>query len=185
VTAITHRSDAIYPTTVVGRFPKEDVYLAKATERLFLPVIRTVVPEVADLDLPMFGVFHNWAFVSIRKTHPYQARKVMHALWGLGQMMYTKYLVVVDETVNVHDYQEVLWRVGAEADPARDTVLTTGPADVLDHAAPADRPPGKLGIDATRKWPEETAGRPWPEPIVPDPAVVERVTRRWKEYGLG
>ena len=184
VTAITHRRDAIYPTTVVGRYPKEDCWLAKATERLFLPVIRTFVPEVVDLNLPLFGVFHNWAFVSIRKTHPYQARKVMHALWGLGQMMYTKYLVVVDETVNVQDTDEVLWRVGAEADPRRDTVLTTGPADVLDHAAPLDAPPGKLGIDATRKLPEEAGGRPWPEPIVPDPEAAARVARRWKEYGF-
>ena len=184
VTAVTHRADAIYPATVVGRFPKEDGYLAKATERLFLPLIRTVLPEVVDLDLPMFGVFHNWAFVSIRKTHPHQARKVMHALWGMGQMMYTKFLVVVDEGVNVHDPEEVFWRVGAEADPRRDLVVTTGPADVLDHAAPADGPAGKVGIDATRKWPEEAPGRPWPEPIAPDPEVVERVTRRWAEYGL-
>jgi len=184
VTAITHRADAIYPTTVVGRYPKEDCYLAKATERLFLPVIRTVVPEVVDLALPLFGVFHNWAFVSIRKTHPWQARKVMHALWGLGQMMYTKFLVVVDETVNVQDAEEVLWRVGAEADPRRDLVVTTGPADVLDHAAPALGPPGKLGIDATRKLPEEVGGRPWPDPIEPDPDVTRRVTRRWKEYGF-
>ena len=136
VTAITHRADAIYPTTVVGRFPKEDCYLAKTTERLFLPVIRTFVPEVVDLNLPLFGVFHNWAFVSIRKTHPHQAHKVMHALWGLGQMMYTKFLVVVDADVNVQNPEEVLWRVGAEADPKRDAILTTGPADVLDHAAP-------------------------------------------------
>jgi len=184
VTAVTHRADAIYPATVVGRFPKEDGYLAKATERLFLPLIRTVLPEVVDLDLPMFGVFHNWAFVSIRKTHPHQARKVMHALWGMGQMMYTKFLVVVDEGVNVHDPEEVFWRVGAEADPRRDLVVTTGPADVLDHAAPADGPAGKVGIDATRKWPEEAPGRPWPDPIVPDPEVVERVTRRWAEYDL-
>ncbi|MBE3134131.1 MAG: menaquinone biosynthesis decarboxylase, partial [Acidobacteria bacterium] len=174
VTAVTHRRDAIYPTTVVGRFPKEDCWLAKATERLFLPVIRTFVPELVDLNLPMFGVFHNWAFVSIRKTHPYQARKVMHALWGLGQMMYTKFLVVVDEHVNVQDTDEVLWRVGAEADPRRDVVATTGPADVLDHAAPAAAPPGKLGIDATRKLPEETGGQPWPEPIASDPAVSDR-----------
>ena len=184
VTAITHRRDAIYPTTVVGRFPKEDAYLAKATERLVLPLLRTVVPELVDLALPVFGVFHNWAFASIRKTYPGQARKVMHALWGLGQMMYTKYLVIIDENVNVHDTEEVLWRVGAEADPRRDTVLTEGPADVLDHAAPKGAAAGKLGIDATRKLPEETGGLAWPDPIVPDPETTERVTRRWKEYGL-
>ena len=184
VTAITHRRDAIYPTTVVGRFPKEDAYLAKTTERLFLPVLRTFVPELADLALPMFGVFHNWAFVSIRKTYPQQARKVMHALWGLGQLMYTKYLVVVDENVNVHDTEEVLWRVGAEADPRRDTVLAEGPADVLDHAAPKTGAAGKLGIDATRKLPEEVGGQAWPDSIVPDPEMTDRVTRRWKDYGF-
>ena len=184
VTAVTHRRDAIYPATVVGRYPKEDAYLAKATERLFLPVIRTVVPEVVDLNLPMFGVFHNWAFVSIRKTHPHQAHKVMHALWGMGQMMYTKFLVVVDADVNVQDAQEVFWRVGAEADPRRDLVVTTGPADVLDHAAPAGGPAGKVGIDATRKLPEEAPGRPWPDAIRQDSDVADRVSRRWAEYGF-
>jgi len=184
VTAVTHRRDAIYPATVVGRYPKEDLYLAKATERLFLPVIRTVLPEVVDLNLPIFGVFHNWALVSIRKTHPHQARKVMHALWGMGQMMYTKFLVVVDADVNVQDVQEVFWRVGAEADPRRDLVVTTGPADVLDHAAPAGEAAGKVGIDATRKLPEEAPGRPWPDPVRQDPDVAGRVSQRWDEYGL-
>jgi 4-hydroxy-3-polyprenylbenzoate decarboxylase len=184
VTAITHRKDAIYPTTVVGRFPKEDAYLAKTTERLFLPVIRALVPEVVDLALPMFGVFHNWAFVSICKSHPYDAHKVMHALWGLGQMKYTKFIVIVDENVNVHNYEEVLWRVGAEADPRRDTLITTGPADVLDHAAPKNGPPGKLGIDATRKLPQEVGGQAWPEPIASDPETAARVAQRWKEYGF-
>jgi 4-hydroxy-3-polyprenylbenzoate decarboxylase len=200
VTAVTHRADAVYPATVVGRFPKEDCYLAKATERIFLPVIRTVVPEVVDINLPLFGVFHNWAFVSIRKTRPGQAREVMRSLREMGQLAYTKFLVVVDEGVNVHDTDEVLWRVGAEADPRRDTCLETGPADVLDHAAPAPpgsrragtspgrRPAGgeggKLGIDATRKLPEEVGGRPWPEPLAPDPDTAARVTRRWQDYGL-
>jgi 4-hydroxy-3-polyprenylbenzoate decarboxylase len=184
VTAVTHRRDAIYPTTVVGRFPKEDAYLAKATERLFLPAVRAIVPEVVDLALPMFGVFHNWAFVSIRKSHPFDAHKVMHALWGLGQMKYTKYLVVVDEGVNVHDSAEVFWRMGTESDPRRDTVLAAGPADVLDHAAPRSGAPGKLGIDATRKLPEETGGQPWPDPIASDPDTAARVTRRWTEYDL-
>ena len=184
VTAVTHRRDAIYPATVVGRYPKEDLYLAKATERLFLPVIRTVLPEVVDLNLPIFGVFHNWAFVSIRKTHPHQARKVMHALWGMGQMRYTKFLVVVDADVNVQDAQEVFWRVGAEADPRRDTLLATGPADVLDHAAPAGGEGGKLGFDATRKLPEEVGGQAWPEPLASDPDTAARVTRRWQEYGF-
>ncbi len=184
VTAVTHRADAVYPATVVGRFPKEDCYLAKATERIFLPVIRTVVPEVVDINLPLFGVFHNWAFVSIRKTRPGQAREVMRAIWGLGQLAYTKFLVVVDEGVNVHDTDEVLWRVGAEADPRRDTLLLDGRADVLDHAAPPGGEGGKLGIDATRKLPEEVGGRPWPEPLASDPDTAARVTRRWQEYGL-
>jgi len=184
VTAITHRHDAIYPTTVVGRYPKEDCFLAKATERLFLPAIRTLVPEVVDLNLPLFGVFHNWALVSIRKTRPGQAREVMQALWQMGQMRYTKFLVIVDETVNVQDVEEVLWRVGAEADPRRDVVVADGPADVLDHAAPASGPAGKLGVDATRKLPEEAPGKPWPDPIASDPDVAERVKRRWREYGF-
>jgi len=184
VTAVTHRADAIYPATVVGRFPKEDCYLAKATERLFLPVIRTLRPEVVDLNLPLFGVFHNWAMVSIRKTRAHQAREVMHALWAMGQMKYTKFLVLVDEGVDVQDVEEVFWRVGAEVDPQRDLVATTGPADVLDHAAPADGPAGKVGIDATRKWPEEAPGREWPEPIRSDPEVARRVARRWAEYGF-
>ncbi len=184
VSAVTHRADAIYPATVVGRFPKEDCYLAKATERIFLPVIRTVVPEVVDLALPLFGVFHNWAFVSIRKTRPGQAREVMRALWQMGQLAYTKFLVVVDESVNVHNTDEVLWRVGAEADPRRDTLLETGRADVLDHAAPAGGEGGKLGIDATAKLAEEVGGRAWPEPLAPDPTTADRVTRRWKEYGF-
>ena len=184
VTAVTHRRDAIYLATVVGRFPKEDCYMAKATERLFLPIIRTLLPEVVDLNLPMFGVFHNWALVSIRKTHAHQARKVMHALWGMGQMMYTKFLVVVDEGVDVQNVGEVFWRVGAEADPQRDLVVTTGPADVLDHAAPASGAAGKVGIDATRKWSEEVGGREWPEPIRSDPDVADRVARRWAEFGF-
>ncbi|HUX02538.1 MAG TPA: menaquinone biosynthesis decarboxylase [Phycisphaerae bacterium] len=184
VSAVTHRADAVYPATVVGRFPKEDCYLAKATERIFLPVIRTVVPEVVDLALPLFGVFHNWAFVSIRKHRPGQAREVMRALWGMGQLAYTKFLVIVDESVNVHDTEEVLWRVGAEADPRRDTVLETGRADVLDHAAPSGGEGGKLGIDATRKLPQEVGGRAWPEPLAPDPDTAARVTRRWREYGF-
>jgi 4-hydroxy-3-polyprenylbenzoate decarboxylase len=183
VTAITHRRDAIYPATVVGRFPKEDCFLAKASERLFLPVTRMLVPEVVDMNLPLFGVFHNWALVSIRKTRPGQARGVMQALWQMGQMKYTKYLVIVDEHVNVQDAEEVLWRVGAEAAPRRDTVLADGPADVLDHAAPGALG-GKLGIDATRKLPEETGGKPWPDAVAPDPEVAERVRRRWQEFGF-
>jgi len=184
VSAVTHRADAIYPATVVGRFPKEDCYLAKATERIFLPILRAAVPELVDLNLPLFGVFHNWALVSIRKTRPGQAREVMQALWRMGQLAYTKFLVVVDADVNVHDVEEVLWRVGAEADPRRDTLLQSGPADVLDHAAPEGGEGGKLGIDATAKLAEETGGRAWPEPLVSDPATADRVTRRWREYGF-
>jgi 4-hydroxy-3-polyprenylbenzoate decarboxylase len=186
VTAITHRQDAIYPATVVGRFPKEDLYLAKATERLFLPLMQAKAPEIVDVNLPPFGAFHNWAFVSIRKTRPGQARRVMEALWAMGQMKYTKFLVIVDADVNVQDVEEVLWRVGAEADPKRDTLVAIGPADVLDHAAPQDgrRQGGKLGLDATRKLPDEVGGQAWPEPLRPDPETVRLVTQRWAEYGL-
>ena len=187
VTAITHRRDAIYPTTVVGRFPKEDLYLAKTTERLFLPLVQARVPQVVDLNLPPFGAFHNWAFVSIRKTEPGDARRVMDALWATGQMKYTKFLAVVDADVNVHDLQEVLWRIGTEVDPKRDTLVTTGPADVLDHAAPQDgrQEGGKIGLDATRKLPDEVGGQVWPEPLRPDGETARRVTERWAEYGFG
>ena len=184
VTAITHRRNPIYPTTIVGKPPQEDYYLGKATERIFLPLLKMIVPDIIDYDLPMFGVFHNCAFIKIRKEYPYHARKVMHAVWGAGQMAWTKMLIVVDEDVDVHNQDDVLFHVAANVDPRRDTVIVDGPLDILDHAAPALGAGSKLGIDATRKWSGEGTVRDWPAEITMDPAMVEKVTRRWKEYGF-
>jgi 4-hydroxy-3-polyprenylbenzoate decarboxylase len=184
VTAVTMRRDAIYPSIVVGKPPQEDAWLGKATERIFLPAVRTTVPEIVDYDLPVAGVFHNMAIVSIRKQFPGHAAKVMHALWGLGMLSLTKCVVVVDAEVDVHDYEQVLFYAGANVDPKRDVVLSEGPLDHLDHAPERQFVGGKLGIDATAKWPEEGA-RPWPPEIEMSDEIKELVTRRWAEYGIG
>jgi 4-hydroxy-3-polyprenylbenzoate decarboxylase len=184
VTCITHRTDAIYPATVVGKPPMEDCYLAKATERIFLPLIQLQLPEIVDINLPIEGVFHNVGVISIRKSYAGQARKVMNAVWGLGQMMFTKIIVVVDEDVNVHDLGEVLWRLGNNIDPRRDVLFTEGPVDVLNHASPEPNFGSKMGIDATRKLPEEGHPRRWPADVVMRREIVELVQSRWREYGL-
>lgn len=165
LTCITHRRNAIYPSTIVGRPPMEDGYLGKATERIFLPLIRMMVPEIVDLNLPIAGAFHNLAIVAIRKQYPGHARKVMHAIWGLGQLSNTKTVLVVDEEVNVHDLDEVIWRVGNHIDPERDAQFTLGPVDVLDHASRLPAYGSKMGIDATKKWPGEGFTREWPDEI--------------------
>ncbi|MCP5516878.1 MAG: UbiD family decarboxylase [Verrucomicrobiales bacterium] len=175
VTAITHRKDAIYPATIVGAPPMEDFYMGSASVELFLPVFRMNFPEIVDIALPAEGVFHNLVFVSIRKTYPMQAYKIMHGLWGMGQMMFTKYLVVVDDDVNVHDTREVLFRLCANTDPQRDSIFTKGPADVLDHATTMVGAGSKLGIDATRKLPGEGFHRDWPPLIRMDDAVRTRI----------
>lgn len=157
VTAITHRRNPVFPATIVGLPPQEDYFLGKATERLFLPLLRTVVPDIIDYDLPMFGAFHNAAFLKIRKEYPLHARRVMHAIWGAGQMSWTKTIVVVDEDVDVHDSNAVLRAVAEHCEPARDSELVRGPVDILDHAAPFLGVSGKLGLDGTRKTtPAET-----------------------------
>jgi 4-hydroxy-3-polyprenylbenzoate decarboxylase len=184
VTCITHRKTPIYPTTIVGRPPMEDVYLGKATERLFLPLVRVTLPEIVDMNLPAHGVFHNLAIISIKKEYPAQARKVMHALWGLGQMMFTKTLIVVDHDVNVHDLAEVTWIVGNHIDPKRDTVFVEGPVDVLDHAAPLLGFGSKIGIDATRKWRSEGFEREWPDAIVMDEKTKKYIDSIWGKLGL-
>ncbi|MBI4328367.1 MAG: menaquinone biosynthesis decarboxylase [Chloroflexi bacterium] len=184
VTAVTHRRDAIYPTIIVGRPPQEDYWMGKATERLFLPIIQMVVPEVADMNMPAEGVFHNLVVVSIKKEFPGHAQKVAHALWGLGLMMLAKAIVVVDHNVNVHDLSEVAWRVTNNIDARRDVFFAEGPVDDLDHAGSAPRFASKLGIDATRKGRGELGGREWPPDIVMAPEMVALVERRWKEYGL-
>lgn len=184
VTAITHRRNPIYPTTIVGKPPQEDFYLGKATERIFLPLLKLMIPDIIDYDLPMFGVFHNCAFIKIRKDYPYHARKVMHAVWGAGQMAWTKMIVVVDEHVDVHSVDDVMFHMAANVDPRRDTVIVDGPLDILDHAAPAMGAGSKLGIDATKKWLGEGQVRDWPDEIVMDDATVAQVSRRWREYGF-
>ncbi len=183
VEAITMRRDAIYPSIVVGKPPQEDAWLGKATERIFLPAVRAAVPEVVDYDLPVAGAFHNCCIVSIRKAYPGHARKVMHAIWGLGMLSLTKTVVVVDAHVDVHDYEQVAFYVGANVDPARDVVLSDGPADHLDHAAARQFTSGKLGIDATAKTPAEGA-RPWPQEIEMSAEIRALVDRRWPEYGI-
>jgi 4-hydroxy-3-polyprenylbenzoate decarboxylase len=184
VTAMTMRADAIYPSIVVGKPPAEDAWLGKATERIFLPAIRMSVPEIVDYDLPVAGAFHNCVIVSIRKAFPGQAQKVMHAIWGLGLLSLTKSVVVVDEHVNVHDYNEVFFRVTANVDPQRDVLLSEGPLDHLDHAPTRQFYGGKIGIDATHKGPMEGT-REWPEEILMSDEVRELVDRRWSEYGIG
>src|SRR5215212_10818509 len=176
LTAMTMRRDAIYPSIVVGKPPQEDAWLGKATERIFLPAIRMSVPEIVDYDLPVAGVFHNCCIVSIRKSYPGHAQKVMHAIWGLGLLSLTKSVVVVDEWVDVHDYEEVFFRVCANVDPKRDILLSEGPLDQLDHAPALESYGGKLGIDATHKGPAEGA-RPWPDEIVMSDEVKALVDR--------
>ncbi len=184
ITCITHRRDAIYPATIVGKPPMEDCYMGKATERIFLPLLKMQLPEVTDMDLPLFGVFHNFAFVAIDKAYPFHARKVMHAIWGLGQMMFTKFIIVVDKDVNVHDVDEVLWKVGNNVSPQRDITFVEGPLDVLDHASALPCFGSKMGIDATKKWPEENHPREWPDEIRMSPEIAALVERRWQEYGI-
>ena len=177
VTAITHRKDAVYPATIVGIPPMEDFYMGGASVQLFLPIFKMNFPEIVDIALPAEGVFHNLVFVSIRKTYPMQAYKIMHGLWGMGQMMFTKYIVVVDDDVDVHNTSEVLFRLCANTDPQRDSLFTKGPADVLDHATSEVAMGTKLGIDATRKLPGEGFKRPWPPLIKMDESVKAKVEK--------
>ena len=175
VTAITHRKDAIYPATIVGMPPMEDFYIGGASVKLFLPVFKMTFPEIVDIALPAEGVFHNLVFVSIKKTYPMQAYKVMHGLWGMGQMMFSKYIVVVDADVNVHNTSEVLFHLCANTDPQRDSQFTKGPSDVLDHATSEMAMGSKLGIDATKKLRGEGFKRTWPPLIRMDAAVKGKV----------
>jgi 4-hydroxy-3-polyprenylbenzoate decarboxylase len=184
LTAVTMRRDAIYPSIVVGVPPQEDAWLGKATERIFLPAVKMSVPEIVDYDLPVAGAFHNCAIVSIRKAFPGHAKKVMHAIWGLGMLSLTKAVVVVDEHVDVHDYEQVFFYVGANVDPKRDVLISEGPLDHLDHAPTLQFQGGKIGIDATAKGPAEGT-RPWPEEIRMTDEVRALVDRRWAEYGIG
>jgi len=184
LTAVTRRARPIYPTTIVGRPPQEDYWLGKATERLFLPIMKMMLPEIVDVNMPAEGVFHNLVIVSIKKRYPGQARKVMTALWGMGLMMLAKIILVVSEHVNVHDLSEVAWRATGNIDPKRDLMIIEGPMDDLDHAALRHRYGGKLGIDATEKGPLDDVAQAWPDEIVMTDEIRELVTRRWKDYGL-
>jgi len=184
ITCITHRKDAIYPATIVGKPPMEDCYIAKATERIFLPIIQKQFPEIVDINLPMEGVFHNIAIVSIDKRYPGHARRVMYALWGMGQMSFTKMIVVVDKEVDVQNPGEVVWKIGNNVDPKRDVVIVEGPLDVLEHASDIPAYGGKMGIDATKKWRSEGFLREWPDEIVMSEEIKKLVEKRWKEYGF-
>ena len=175
ITAITHRRDAVYPATIVGVPPMEDFYMGSASVKLFLPIFKMNFPEIVDIALPAEGVFHNLVFVSIKKTYPMQAYKIMHGLWGMGQMMFTKFIVIVDAGVNVHNTSEVLFHLTANTDPQRDSIFTKGPSDVLDHATSEIAVGSKLGIDATKKLPGEGFKRNWPPLIKMDEAVRQKI----------
>ncbi len=184
VACITHRKDMIYPATIVGKPPMEDCYMGKATERIFLPLIRLDFPEIKDINLPMEGVFHNFAIISIKKSYPGHAKKIISGLWGKGQMMFAKLLIVVDDDVDVQDLSYTAWRVLNNVDWKRDTVFADGPLDALDHAANWPRYGSKMGIDATRKTREEGMMRDWPDEIFMSEEIKKLVDSRWKEYGI-
>ena len=184
VTAVTHRKDAVYPTTIVGRPPMEDGYMGYAIERMFLPLMQKTLPEIVDYHMPLEGVFHNLMIVAIDKRYPHHARKVMHGIWGLGQAAFTKVIVVVDADVDVRSPGEVAWKALANIDPGRDLELVTGPAETLDHASRMPWWGSKVGIDATRKWREEGFDRRWPGEIVMSSEVKARVDALWPELGI-
>lgn len=184
VTCVTHKRNAVYPATIVGKPPMEDCYMAKATERLFLPLLRLIVPEVLDMDLPLSGVFHNCAIISMRKRYPGQVQKVLNSLWGLGQMMYTKMIIVVDAEIDVHDLQTVMWKVFNNIDGRRDIIFSDGPLDALDHASPRPLYGTRVGIDATKKTAFDGHTRPWPDDIVMSDSVKQKIDSIWDDLGL-
>ena len=184
VTCVTQRQEPIYATTIVGPPPMEDYFMGKAIERIFLPLMRMQLPEVRDIAMPAEGVFHNLILVSMRKSYPGHARKVMHAIWGTGQAMFSKCIVVVDEEVDVQNVREVAWKALNNIDPQRDIEFALGPVDSLDHSSRLPNFGSKMGIDATRKWPTEGFTRPWPGLIEMSPEVKKRVDELWKSAGL-
>ena len=181
---ITRKKNPVYPTTIVGKPPMEDCYLGKATERIFLPLIKIQCPEIVDINFPLEGVFHNCVIVSIKKAYPKHAHKIMNSLWGLGQMMYTKMIIVVDENIDPKDISTVAWKVFNNIDPKRDLVISDGPLDALDHASDTPFYGSRLGVDATKKWPSEGHSRPWPDDIEMSNEIKEKVDKRWSEYGI-
>ena len=184
ITCMTHRKDPVYAATIVGKPPMEDAWMGKAVERIFLPLMRLTLPEIVDINLPVEGVFHNLMIVSIRKSYAGHARKVMNGIWALGQAMFTKCIVVVDEDCDVQDVGEVVLRAANNIDPQRDIEFTLGPVDSLDHAARLPNYGSKMGIDATRKWKAEGFERPWPPMIEMDAATKARVDAIWKKLGI-
>ncbi len=185
ITCVTHRKNPIYATTIVGPPPMEDFYMGKAIERIFLPLMRLQLPEVRDVCMPAEGIFHNLILVAIRKSYPGHARKVMHAIWGLGQAMFSKCIVVVDEDVDVQNVREVAWKALNNIDPERDIQFVMGPVDSLDHSSRLPNYGSKMGVDATKKWPGEGFTRPWPDVIRMPDEVRRRVDQLWKKAGLG
>ncbi len=184
VTTITHRKNPIYPTTMVGRPPTEDFFMGKAAERIMLPILQMALPEIVDMNMPAEGAFHNLLIVSMRKEYPGHAQKVMHALWGIGLLMLTKTIIVVDHDVNVQDPSEVAWRVTNNINPATDITFAEGPIDDLDHATPIPKFGSKMGIDATAKGITDGRSREWPPDIVMSEEIKTLVDHRWKEYGF-
>jgi 4-hydroxy-3-polyprenylbenzoate decarboxylase len=184
VTTITRKKNPVYPATVVGKPPMEDCYLAKATERIFLPLLKFMNPEIVDLNLPLEGVFHNCAIISINKSYPGHAKKIMNSIWGMGQMMYTKLIIVVDKDVSPQDISTVAWKVFNNIDARRDVVLMDGPLDALDHSSDIPHYGCRMGIDATKKWPSEGHTREWPDDIEMSDEIKRLVDEKWDSYGI-
>jgi 4-hydroxy-3-polyprenylbenzoate decarboxylase len=184
VQCVTHRKNPVYATTIVGKPPMEDAYMGKAVERIFLPLMKLTLPEIVDVNLPIAGVFHNLMIVAIRKSYPGHARKVMNGIWAMGQAMFTKCIVVVDEDTDVQSTYDVVWKVLNNIDPERDIQFTLGPVDSLDHSSRLPDFGSKMGIDATRKWPSEGFVRPWPDEVTMRGEVKARVDAMWKKLGL-
>ena len=184
VTCITHKKNPVYPTTVVGKPPMEDCYMGKATERIFLPLLKMLNPEIVDINFPLEGVFHSCIIISIKKKYPGHAKKIMNSVWGMGQMMYTKMVIVVDENIDPQDVSTVAWKVFNNIDAKRDLVISEGPLDALDHAANIPYYGSRIGIDATKKWPSEGHNREWPNDVEMSDEIKKMVDNRWEEYGI-
>jgi 4-hydroxy-3-polyprenylbenzoate decarboxylase len=184
IKAITRRKKPVYPCTIVGKPPMEDCFMGKATERIFLPLLKKTLPEIVDINLPIEGIFHNFIFISIDKRYPGQAQKVMHAIWGTGQMMFIKFVVILDKHVDIHDLGEVIWRIGNNVDPKRDVTVVKGPVDALDHVSALPNLGTKMGIDATKKGPKDGHFRKWPDDVVMPENIKRLVDSKWKEYGF-
>jgi len=184
ITCMTHKKSPVYPATIVGKPPQEDCYMGKATEQIFLPVLRQILPEIVDMNLPFEGVFHNCAIISINKRFAGHANKIINAVWGLGQLMFTKFVIVVDSDVDVHDISAVSWKIFNNTDPSRDCVITKGPLDVLDHSCDLIGFGGKMGIDATKKWDSEGFIREWPDEILMSEDIKAKVDEKLKKFCL-